>query len=89
MAATRRKRHTTQPASRRLRVSYAEAQRVRQRLLSADVETLSKRDVSTLLTILHDVYPPKSSEAGVARRHPMLLGMGIGLLLILGIAVLW
>ena len=72
-----------------LRVSYAEAQRVRNLLLSSDVETLSKRDVTTIITILNDVYPPKPSTSSSIRWHPLLVGMGIGLLLVIGIALLW
>ncbi len=81
-----RTQQTRQPAPR---VSYAEAQRVRNLLLSSDVETLSKRDVTTIINILNDVYPPKQLSSVPVRWHPLLVGIGIGLLLVIGIALFW
>lgn len=69
----------------RLRVPYPEANRVRSMLLSSDVETLTRRDIQTLLTILNDVYPVRKSGAPVLW-HPLLLGAGIGFLVVIGIA---
>jgi len=83
---TQRTHQTRQPA---LRVSYAEAQRVRNLLLSSDVEMLSKRDVTTIINILNDVYPQKQPPSLSVRWHPLLVGMGIGVLLVIGIAFLW
>lgn len=87
MAKTTQRTQRTRPSD--LRVSYTEAHRVRNLLLASDVETLSKRDVATIITILNDVYPPKQSAPGSIHWHPLLVGIGIGLLLVIGIAFLW
>jgi hypothetical protein len=77
---------TTQRTGK-LRVSYAEAQRVRRLLLSSEVESLSNRDVATIVRILNDVYPQKSSISTPVFWQPLLVGVGIGLLLVIGIAL--
>ena len=87
--ATRRTQRTNQTRQSALRVSYAEAQRVRNLLLSSEVDTLSKRDVTTIIKILNDVYPQKQSISLSVRWHPLLVGIGIGLLLVIGIAFFW
>ena len=69
-----------------LKVKYAEANRVRLLLLSEDVQTLSKRDVQTLVKILDDVYPGRERKSRSAWQ-PLLIGIGIGLILIIGIAL--
>ena len=69
-----------------LKVKYAEANRVRLLLLSEDVQTLSKRDVQTLVKILDDVYPGRVHKSRSAWQ-PLLIGIGIGLILIIGIAL--
>lgn len=69
-----------------LKVNYAEANRVRLLLLSEDVQTLSKRDVQTLVKILDDVYPGRERKSHSAWQ-PLLIGIGIGLILIIGIAL--
>ena len=86
MATTRTRRRATP----RLRVKAAEANRVRGLLLSEDVQMLHKRDIQTLLKILDDVYPARyaSRYRRKSAWRPLLLGIGIGLLLILGIMVL-
>ena len=70
-----------------LRIKYAEANRVRLLLLSEDVQTLSKRDVQTLLKILDDVYPGRQRKPGLVWQ-PLLIGIVIGLLLVIGMALL-
>jgi len=84
MAKTTNKTRKT-PTSR-LRVNAAEAKRVRQLLLSEDVQMLHTRDIQTLLKILDDVYPVRYAPR---RRQsvwkPLLVGMGIGLLLIIAL----
>jgi hypothetical protein len=77
---------TTQRTGK-LRVPYAEAQRVRRLLLSSEVESLSNRDVTTIVKILNDVYPQKSSISTPVFWQPLLVGVGIGLLLVIGIAL--
>jgi hypothetical protein len=81
---------TRRRATPRLRVNAAEANRVRQLLLSEDVQMLHKRDIHTLLKILDDVYPARyaSRQRRKSAWRPLLIGIGIGLLLILGIMVL-
>lgn len=71
-----------------LRIPYADADRVRQHLLSEDVQELSRQDVRTLLKILDDVYPT-SSRASTPIWLPLLIGIGIGLLLILGLFIVF
>jgi hypothetical protein len=78
---------TNRALSSRLRVSYPEAQRVRSILLSSDVETLTRRDIQTLLTIVNDVYPMRKPGTPMLWQ-PLLFGAGIGLLVVLGIAVI-
>jgi hypothetical protein len=75
------------PRKPQLRVRYAEANRVRSLLLSEDVQMLSKRDVQTLLKILDDVYPIRRRSSQLSVWQPLLIGIGIGLLLMLGIAL--
>ena len=70
------------------RVSYAEANRLRSRLLSADVETLSRRDVYTMIKILNDMYPVRQTKFSPSTWQPLLIGMGIGLLLVICTALL-
>lgn len=79
-------RQTRKPA---LRVSYAEAQRVRTLLVSSDIDTLSKRDVATIVKILNDVYPQKPPTSTSILWQPLFVGFGIGLLLVIGIALFW
>lgn len=79
---------TKKSQQNRLHVSYAEANRVRSLLLSSDVEMLSKRDVQTLIKILNDVYPIRQQKAPLMWQ-PLFIGIGIGLLLVIGIAVLF
>jgi hypothetical protein len=74
------------PTNNRLRVKYAEANRVRLLLLSENVQTLSKRDVQTLLRILDDVYPTRTRKPGLVWQ-PLLLGIGIGLILVIAMAL--
>jgi hypothetical protein len=70
-------------------VKYAEANRVRSLLLSEDVQTLGKRDVQTLLKILDDVYPTRRRERKSRQIwQPLLIGIGIGLILVIGLAVM-
>jgi len=71
----------------RLKVKYAEANRVRLLLLSEDVQTLSKRDVQTLLKILEDVYPVRKRKPRLVWQ-PLLIGIGLGLILMIGIALI-
>lgn len=78
---------TNKALRNRLRISFAEANRVRSLLLSPEVETLSKRDIQTLLVILNDVYPVRRSASTVIWQ-PFVLGSGIGLLLVIGVALL-
>ena len=81
---------TRRRATPRLRVKIAEANRMRRLLLSKDVQMLHTRDIQTLLKILDDVYPvrytPRHRQQPVWQ--PLLIGMGIGLLLVMGIMVL-
>jgi len=72
----------------RLRVNYAEAQRVRLLLLSEDVEKLNKRDVQTLLKILEDVYPTRKRKS-LRDWRPFLIGVGIGIILILMLTIIF
>lgn len=71
----------------RLRVKYAEANRVRRLLYSEDVQTLNKQDIQTLLTILNDVYPVRERKPQHVLQ-PLLIGIGIGIILILGLAII-
>ena len=80
-------KNAKKPRNPRLRVRYAEANRVRSLLLSEDVQMLSKRDVQTLLKILDDVYPVQKHPSQLSVWQPLLIGIGIGLLLMLGIAL--
>ena len=80
-------KNAKKPHKPRLRVRYAEANRVRSLLLSEDVQMLSKRDVQTLLKILDDVYPVQKLQPQSSMWQPLLIGIGIGLLLMLGIAL--
>jgi hypothetical protein len=75
------------PHKNRLRVKYAEANRIRSLLLSEDVQMLSKRDVQTLLKILDDAYPVRKRQPQSSVWQPLLIGIGIGLLLMLGIVL--
>jgi hypothetical protein len=77
-------------ATPRLRVKTAEANRVRQLLLSEDVQMLHKRDIQTLLKILDDIYPVRYAprQRQKSAWQPLLIGMGIGLLLVIGIMAL-
>jgi hypothetical protein len=86
---TRSNRPTAPRQQPALRVSYAEAQRVRTLLLSSEAETLSKRDVAAILTIIDDVYPSRPPASRTIRWHPLLVGIGIGLVLVIGIALFW
>lgn len=79
---------TKKSQKNRLHVSYAEANRVRSLLLSSDVEMLSKRDVQTLIKILNDVYPVRQQKTPLMWQ-PLFIGIGIGLLLVIGIAVIF
>lgn len=81
MARTVKRTHNN-----RLSVKYAEANRVRLLLLSEDIQTLSKRDVHTLLKILDDVYPVREHKPGLAWQ-PLLIGIGIGLILVIAMAL--
>lgn len=69
------------------RVPYSEANRVRSLLLSSDVEMLSRRDIQTLLKILNEVYPVRERKPALLWQ-PLLIGIGIGLLLVISIAVI-
>ena len=86
MATTKIRRRATP----RLRVKTAEANHVRDLLLSEDVQMLHKRDIHTLLKILDDVYPVRQRQRPQHQSmwKPLLIGMGIGLLLVIGIMVL-
>ncbi len=70
-----------------LKVKYAEADRVRSLLLSQDVQVLSKRDIQTLLNILDDVYPVRERKSHQIWK-PLLIGVGIGLILVIGVAIM-
>lgn len=72
----------------KLRVSRGEANRLRRMLRSEDQQTLSSRDVRALLKILDDVYPVKKQTAPTNIKQPLLLGIGIGIILVLGVAFL-
>lgn len=80
-------KNAKKPRKNGLRVKYAEADRVRSLLLSEDVQMLNKRDVQTLLRILEDVYPVQKRQPQSSVWQPLLIGIGIGLLLMLGIAL--
>lgn len=80
-------KNAKKPRKNGLRVKYAEADRVRSLLLSEDVQMLNKRDVQTLLQILDDVYPVQKRQPQLSVWPPLLIGIGIGLLLMLGIAL--
>lgn len=81
------KKNVKRTAKNRLRVKYTEANRVRSLLLSDKTQMLSKRDVQTLVKILNDVYPlPKRKPRMLWQ--PLLVGIGIGLLLVIGVAVI-
>lgn len=80
-------KNAKKPRKNGLRVKYAEADRVRSLLLSEDVQMLNKRDVQTLLRILEDVYPDRKRQPQSSVWQPLLIGIGIGLLLMLGIAL--
>lgn len=72
----------------RLHVSYTEAHRLRQILLSAEIEMLHKKDVRALLTILDDVYPaPIRAHSSLIT--PIFAGIGIGMALVLIVAMFW
>jgi hypothetical protein len=81
MAKKVKKRNKHRP-----RVKYAEANRVRSLLLSEKVQTLSKRDVQTLIQILDDVYPAQQRRPRLVWQ-PILIGIGIGIILIIGMAL--
>ena len=81
-------RTTHRPRTHSSRVSYAEAHRLRRMLLSADVETLSRRDVHTMIKILNDIYPVRQTRSSAAMWQPLLVGVGIGLFLVICIALL-
>lgn len=69
--------------ARRLRVSAAEAHRLRTMLLSDEVGLIGSQDIHKLVTILEDVYP-----VPYPRRAPwkfLLLGVGLGLILLAAI----
>jgi hypothetical protein len=96
MAQTRtgtRRRTSSKTSRQRLRVSFADADRVRRHLLSEQVEVLNTRDIRTMLKILNDIYPTREmrSQASSSRSsassslwQPFLLGIGIGLVLLVG-----
>lgn len=81
-ASRSRSTHSNSP---RLRVKYAEANRVRKLLRSEEVQMLTTRDVRTLLKILDDVYPVRSHRRSVWQ--PLLTGIAIGLLLLIWLVV--
>jgi hypothetical protein len=69
-----------------LRVSFDRADQIRQRLLSDEV-FLSSGDVRTLISILNDVYPVRS-ERSKQVWQPLLIGMGIGIVLLMGLTMI-
>jgi len=88
-----RRRTSTTPSGSRLRVSFADADRVRRHLLSEYVEVLNTRDIRTMLKILNDVYPTREMRSRqnsgrpsqpASLWQPFLLGIGIGLVLLVG-----
>ncbi len=72
---------------RHLKVKYTEANRLRSILLSEETQTLSKRDVQTLLRILDDVYPVQDRKPHLDWK-PLLVGIGIGIILVLGLTII-
>jgi hypothetical protein len=91
-AGTARRRSGPQPegprtlrpeSAVRLRVSAADAHRLRSLLLSHEVGLIGSQDIRKLVTILEDVYPAQRQR----RPHwqVILLGMGIGLAIIAGL----
>jgi hypothetical protein len=72
--------------NRRLKVNYAEANRVRSMLLSEHVEMLNRRDVQTLVHILDDVYPVRRKSHSLMQ--PLLIGVGLGILLLISMTSL-
>jgi len=70
----------------RLSVNSAEANRVRSLLISEHVRTLRKRDVQTLLQILDDTYPDQKRKPRLVWQ-PLLVGIGIGLVLVISMAL--
>jgi len=72
--------------NRRLKVNYAEANRVRSMLLSEHVEMLNRRDVQTLVHILDDVYPVRRKSYSIVQ--PLLIGVGLGILLLISMTSL-
>lgn len=76
------------PQTHSSRVSYAEANRLRATLLSADVDTLGRRDVHTMIKILNDLYPVRQTHSSALMWQPLLVGVGIGLFLVFCIALL-
>lgn len=91
---TRRATRSAKPSRARLRVSFADADRVRRHLLSDRVEVLNTQDIRTMLNILNDVYPARKTRSRQKRSsarpsapsawNPFLLGVGIGLVLLIG-----
>jgi hypothetical protein len=79
---------THRPRTHSARVSYAEAHRLRTMLLSADVDTLSRRDVHTMIKILNDIYPVRQTHSSAFMWQPLLVGVGIGLFLVICFALL-
>lgn len=67
----------------RLRVPATEAQRLRSLLLSDEVGLIGSQDIRKLVTILEDVYPVQRQRH--SHWQPLLMGMGIGLMIIIGI----
>ncbi len=84
MHTTRRTHAASHTVGPRLRVSPAHANRIRARLASEHVEMLRTADVRDLLTILDDVYPSRR-QASRSSWRPLLIGVGIGLLILLGL----
>jgi hypothetical protein len=76
---TRRKKNLT----RTLRLSYSEADRLRQKLYS-DVDRLSLSDVKKLITVLDDVYPEitKRTQQWPWRLALTCFGAGMGLVVL-------
>jgi hypothetical protein len=79
-------RKTKKTKKNRLSVKYAEAHRVRSLLLSEHVHKLGRRDVQTLLNILNDVYPTHKRKSRLLWQ-PLLVGVGIGLIIVIGMTL--